>query len=89
MRTEALPTLAAVARLAAGALRPFLLMVELKCDTSLDSADPVALAAEEAADVEADQVFADIHADLIKPAEAPPKPRPKPRKPRKKPEAKA
>jgi glycerophosphoryl diester phosphodiesterase len=41
---ERVPTLAAVARLAADAPRPFMLMVELKCDTSPDSADPVALA---------------------------------------------
>jgi glycerophosphoryl diester phosphodiesterase len=40
----AIPTLEAVVALAAAAPRPFLLMVELKCDTGGDSADPVALA---------------------------------------------
>lgn len=38
------PTLEAVVKLAAAAPRPFLLMVELKCDTGEDSADPAALA---------------------------------------------
>lgn len=39
------PSLEAVIALAANAPRPFLLMVELKCDASDDSADPAALAA--------------------------------------------
>jgi glycerophosphoryl diester phosphodiesterase len=38
------PTLEEVVALAAGAGRPFLLFVELKCDGSEDSADPVELA---------------------------------------------
>jgi glycerophosphoryl diester phosphodiesterase len=41
---EIIPTLEAVVTLASEALRPFRLMVELKCDASEDSADPVALA---------------------------------------------
>jgi glycerophosphoryl diester phosphodiesterase len=38
------PSLEEVAALARNAPRPFLLMVELKCDASEDSADPVTLA---------------------------------------------
>jgi len=41
---QTIPTLEAVVTLAAAAPGPFLLMVELKCDASADSADPVALA---------------------------------------------
>ena len=40
---QAVPTLEAVVALAAAAPRPFTLMVELKCDDSEDSADPVML----------------------------------------------
>jgi len=40
----AIPTLAEVIALAKAAPRPFDLLVELKCDASADSADPVALA---------------------------------------------
>lgn len=39
-----LPSLEEVIALAKGATRPFLLLVELKCDASGDSVDPVALA---------------------------------------------
>lgn len=42
--------------------------------------DPVALAADEAADAEADQVFADIHQQLIAPREPEPEPAPKPKR---------
>jgi glycerophosphoryl diester phosphodiesterase len=41
---ESVPTLEAVVGLAAASPKPFLLMVELKCDTSEDSADPAVLA---------------------------------------------
>jgi glycerophosphoryl diester phosphodiesterase len=41
---ERIPTLAEVIAAAKSASRPFLLLVELKCDLSEDSADPVALA---------------------------------------------
>jgi sec-independent protein translocase protein TatB len=54
--------------------------------------DPVKLAADEAAEVEADAVFADIHKGLTGPLDPEPAPPPKPktpRQPRKKPEAQA
>jgi glycerophosphoryl diester phosphodiesterase len=41
---ERIPTLEEVIAVAKAASRPFLLLVELKCDLSEDSADPVALA---------------------------------------------
>lgn len=39
-----IPTLKEVVRLARGAARPFLLMIELKCNASNDSCDPLGLA---------------------------------------------